>query len=71
MTCLKGRQQLNVGGVTEQILSPQHRGDHSAWWHPRAFSNGLPTTNFSPLFLLLSSFWTSQQVKITDVTQAL
>lgn len=36
---------------------------------PRSTSNGLKPTNFSPLFLLLSSFRTSQQVKITDVTR--
>lgn len=33
--------------------------------------NGLDLSNFSPLFLLLFSIRTSQQVKITEVTQAL
>lgn len=53
-----------------QLLTPKHR-EPFAGGAPSSILNGLELANFRPLFLLLFAMWTSQRVKITDVTYEL
>lgn len=61
----------NVVGISVADDISKNTGGGTIQCGRTSILNGLEPANFSPLFLLLSSFQTSQQVKITDVTRVL